>query len=655
MKVREKKWIRFRIYLVASFFLLGLGTLLARAYQLQIMEKDHLAVIAHEGYVGTIKLPPKRGTIFEREGNELALSIEVGSVYAHPRQIKEKVKTAKYLSRILGERQRNILKLVERDRSFVWIKRRIEPDQAEKVRELELKGVGVTTETRRYYPGKEIAAHLIGFVGIENQGLEGLERKYEKLLKGSQYSLIQMRDALGRLFSISRPIPSGHEMRGLVLTIDKDIQYKAQQSLKKAVESTRAKAGHCLVVDTETGEILAMAVMPEFNPNIFSKYRPYQWRNRTVTDCYEPGSTIKAFLLAACLEESVVTPHTNFDCEQGKYRIGSRIVRDTHKYGVLNVSDIVVHSSNIGAIKIGQRLGYSRFYEYLKEFGFNRKTGVALLGERKGFVRPPGDAKPIDQAALCFGQGMTTTSIQLVMAMAAIANGGKLMRPYVVKAVVDESGRTVRETYPKMVRRVISSRTAQKVARILEGVVSEDGTGPQAAIKGFRVAGKTGTAQKVDPKTKTYSKTKDVATFVGFVPAEHPKLAILVMIDEPEGISYGGVVAGPVFSEVGLWALNHLRINPQIRLVDRSNDAEERTMKDMEPGSIKNEPAVVRVDAGFLPDFRGLGMREVINSGRSLGLKIILEGTGLAVQQKPGAGAPLKKISSVKVHFMPPT
>ncbi len=655
MKVNEKKWIRFRVYLVAAFFLLGMGTLLARAYQLQVLNRERLAFIAHEGYVGTIKLPPKRGTIYERDGNELALSIEVGSVYAHPRQIEDKNNTAKQLSRVLGERRQEILDLIKGNRSFVWIKRRIEPGQAKQVSALELKGVGTTTETKRYYPGKEIAAHLIGFVGNENQGLEGIERKYEKLLIGSQYSLIQMRDALGRLFSISRPIPSGHEMRGLVLTIDKDIQYKAQQALQRAVEKTKARAGHCLVVNPETGEILAMAVVPEFNPNIFSRYKPYQWRNRTITDCYEPGSTMKAFLLAACLEEAVVTPYTNFDCENGKYKIGSRTVHDTHNYGVLTVSDIIVYSSNIGATKLGDKLGYERLYEYTKKFGFGRKTGVDLLGEREGFVRSPKDARQIDRATLCFGQGMTTTSLQLVMAMAAIANGGKLMRPYVVKAVVDESGRVIKETYPKVVRRVISPRAAKKVAKILEGVVSEEGTGPKAAIKGFKVAGKTGTAQKVDPKTGTYSRTKDVATFVGFAPADHPKLAILVMIDEPKGISYGGVVAGPVFSEVGLWSLNHLRVNPQTELVDKGTDVEQNTDKLSNPGPQKAKQPPVKVEAGFLPDFSGLGMREVLKKGRSLGLKVVLKGTGLAVRQEPGPGAPLKMIGSIKVSFSPPT
>jgi cell division protein FtsI (penicillin-binding protein 3) len=655
MKVKEKKWIRFRVYLVAAFFLLGMGTLMARAYQLQVLNKDRLAFIAHEGYVGNIKLPPTRGTIYEREGNELALSIKVGSVYAHPRQIEDKNKAAKQLSQVLGEKRQKIFKLIKRNRSFVWIKRRIEPARARRVSALELKGVGVTTETKRYYPGKEIAAHLIGFAGAENQGLEGIERKYEKLLRGSQYSLIQMRDALGRLFSISRPIPSGHEMRGLVLTIDKEIQYKAQQALQKAVEKTKARAGHCLVVNPETGEILAMAVVPEFNPNFFSKYKPYQWRNRTITDCYEPGSTMKAFLLAACLEEAVVTPYTNFDCEQGKYTIGSRTIHDTHKHGMLNVSDIIVHSSNIGAIKIGDKLGYAKLYDYTKKFGFGRKTGVGLLGERKGFVRSPKNARRIDRAAACFGQGMTATSLQLAMAMAAIANGGKLMRPYVVKAVVDESGRVVKENYPKVVRRVISPRSAKKVAKILEGVVSEKGTGPQAAIKGFRVAGKTGTAQKVDPKTGTYSRTKDVATFLGFAPADQAKLVILVMIDEPKGIPYGGVVAGPVFREVGLWSLNHLRVNPQLELAESDAVTEQNTEKPSSPGPRKAERPPVKVEAGLLPDFSGLGMREVLQKGRSLGLKVVLKGTGLAVRQEPGPGMPLEKISSIKVSFRPPT
>jgi cell division protein FtsI (penicillin-binding protein 3) len=449
------------------------------------------------------------------------------------------------------------------------------------------------------------------------------------------------------------PILSGQGMHDLILTIDKDIQYKAQQAIKSAVESAEARGGHCIVVDPATGEILAMAVVPEFNPNIFSKYKPYEWRNRTVTDCFEPGSTIKAFLLAACLEEGVITPYSRFDCEQGKYKIGGHVIHDLHELGVLSVSDIIMHSSNIGAVKIGKKLGYAKFYEYLKKFGFGCQTSDDLLGERTGYIRPAEETKPIDQATHFFGQGMTTTSLQLAMGMAAIANGGRLMRPYVVKAIVDESGHTVKENHPQVVRRVISENTAKKVVRILEGVVKEEGTGAAAAISGFRVAGKTGTAQKVDPKTKKYSRKKYVATFVGFVPADHPRLVILAVIDEPKGTPYGGVVAAPVFRTLGQWSLNYLRVNPQVKLVETSIGAREDVNNGSGCDLKKQKP--LKVKAGLLPDFRGLGMREVLKKGRSLGLKVLLEGTGLAVKQNPKPGAPLNKIGAVQVCFSPPT
>ncbi|MBW1781202.1 MAG: transpeptidase family protein [Deltaproteobacteria bacterium] len=660
MKVKEKKWIRLRIYVVALFFLLGFGTIFGRAYQLQVIERDYLKGTAENGIVGTTKLPPERGTIYDREGNELALSVQVGSVFAHPKQIKNKTQAARQLSRVLPEKETEILKRLRRNRSFVWIKRKIPPSLTQQVASLKIDGVGVTADVRRYYPGREIAAHLIGFAGSDNQGLEGLEKKYDAPLTGPEHRLIRMRDALGRAFAINKPVPSGRGMYHLILTIDKDIQYKAQQALKAAVTKRRAKAGHCLVVDPNTGEILAMAVVPEFNPNLFSKYRPEYWRNRVITDCFEPGSTMKAFLLAASLEESVVTPLTEFYCEEGKYRVGGRVVHDTHKYGKMSVSDIVVHSSNIGAIKIGQKLGYARFCDYLKRFGFSQKTGIDLLGEREGFIRDPKRARKIDQATLFFGQGMTATSLQLAMAMAAIANGGKLMRPFVVKKIVDESGRVVEETRPKVVRRVISGRTAKKVTAILEGVVSSEGTAVKAAIYGFQVAGKTGTSQKVDPKTKRYSKSKYIASFVGFAPSDRPSLLISVLIDEPKGAVYGGLVAGPVFREVGSWTLNHLRVNPQPDLVAMAEANPEKVSTDAPEDDSERSvsPEVNRIadqlQEGLLPDFKGMGMREVLKRGRSLGLKVCLEGSGLAVNQKPAAGSPLHAIQTVKVSFNPP-
>ncbi len=660
MKVKEKKWIRFRIYVIAVFFLLGFGTIFARAYQLQVIEKDYLRGTAENGIIGTTQLPPDRGIIYDRERNELALSVQVGSVFAHPRQIKDKTKAARSLSRILNEKEACILEILKGDRSFEWIKRKIPPEQARQVADLKLDGVGITADVRRYYPGRETAAHLIGFAGTDNQGLEGLEKKYDARLKGPPHRLVWMRDALGRPFAINKPVPSGQGMHHLTLTIDKDIQYKAQKALKAAVTKSRARGGHCLVVAPETGEILAMAVVPEFNPNLFSKYRPDQWRNRVITDCFEPGSTIKAFLASASLEESVVTPLSEFYCEEGKYRVGGRVVHDTHKYGKMTVSDIVVHSSNIGAIKVGQKLGYARFCDYLKRFGFSEKTGIDLLGEREGFIRSPEEARTIDQATLFFGQGMTATSLQLAMAMAAIANGGNLMRPFVVKNIVDESGRVVEETRPKVVRRVISVRTAKTVTRILEGVAGSEGTAEKAAISGFKVAGKTGTSQKVDPNTKQYSRSKYIASFVGFVPSDRPRLLISVLIDEPKGVAYGGLVAGPVFNEVGSWALNHLRVNPQPDLLavaeanaekgstDASEDADNR------PESPEVKELADHLMEGLLPDFKGMGMREVLKRGRTLGLKVCLEGSGMAVAQEPEAGSPLETVGTITVRFNPP-
>ncbi|MBW1803190.1 MAG: transpeptidase family protein, partial [Deltaproteobacteria bacterium] len=411
-------------------------------------------------------------------------------------------------------------------------------------------------------------------------------------------------------------------------------------------------SGQCVIVDPRTGETLAMAIVPQFNPNIFRKHRPEQWRNRTITYCFEPGSTMKPFLLAAALDRGIVSPQTRFDCEQGAMTVSNKIIHDTKKHGLLSVSEIVMKSSNIGAVKIGQKLGYKIFVHYLKAFGFGEKTGIDLIGERKGFIREPKSARIIDKATIYFGQGMSASSIQLAMGMAAIANGGKLMRPYVVRAIRDQKGRTVKKTHPKMVRRVLRSEIAKKVSTILEGVVSERGTAPLAEINGYRAAGKTGTSQKVDPRTRRYSKKNYVAMFLGFVPVHNPKLVILVVVDEPRGKRYGGLVAGPVFSEVGSWALNHLRINPQIKMAKFEQKVSERIRVSVS-GTIAGAEGKA-ASAKRLPDFRGRTMREVLKEGTALGLKVLLEGTGFAIGQVPGPGAVLDQITTVKVKFKPP-
>jgi cell division protein FtsI (penicillin-binding protein 3) len=659
MKVRQKNWIRIRTYVVAVFFVFGLGVMLARAYQLQVLDRDRLEAIAQADYENKITLPPKRGDIYDREGHELALSVEVGSVYAHPKQIKNKAVAARRLSKVLGEDRRKILSTLREKDPFVWIKRQVSPPIMERVRSLEMEGVGVVQESRRYYPGREVAGHLIGFAGADNQGLEGLEKKYDALLKGPATQFVQLRDALGRPFTMHETESADPGVHDLVLTIDKDIQYKAQEALEAAVLKTQAKSGQCVVVEVATGEILAMAVVPKFNPNIFSKYRPEQWRNRVVTDSFEPGSTMKAFLLAAALEEQVVTPQTRFNCEEGSFEVAGHKIHDTHPHGILTVPEIIKYSSNIGAAKIGEKLGYQKYSRYLMRFGFGSKTGVDLLGEQKGFVRSDKNAKEIEQITSFFGQGLSVTTLQIAMAMGAIANGGRLMRPYVVSRVVDHSGKTVQSTNPEVVRRVISEKTSRMVTRILEGVVDEKGTGVEAAIRGFRVAGKTGTAQKVNPMTGKYFRHKYEALFAGFVPAEKPRLVIVAMVDEPQGIPYGGLVAGPVFSNVGLWSLTYLHVTPQTKWASVQQRSEKGKTSDGEAGSTAPDNRIhvrmpVVVSDGRLPDFTGQTMREVLRNASSLGLKLELKGSGLVCKQNPRPGVSLNKVKELKVEFSPP-
>ena len=659
MKTSDKKWIRVRIYLVAIFFIIGLGANLLRAYQLQVLERDKLNELALSGYKAEVKLPPKRGTIYDRDGHILADSVEVGSVYANPRQIENKKITAGHLALSLDESSKDILKLLEKDSSFVWVKRRVSPEKINQIKSFGLKGIGFTTETRRFYPGKDLAGHLLGFAGNDNQGLEGIEKFYDDALKGPNETLLQMRDAVGRPFYISEPEGDGQDMRNLVLTIDKDIQYKAQEVLEAQVKKTNAKSGQCIVMDPGTGEILAMAVAPSFNPNIFNEFTSADWRNRIVTDCYEPGSTMKAFLLSAALEKNIISPNTTFYCENGVYTVGGKTIHDdVHKYGTLSASDIVVLSSNIGAVKMGQKVGYEVYYNHLKDFGFGEKTGIDLLGERNGSIRSPENAREIDRATAFYGHGLSVTSLQLATAMCSIANGGRLMRPYLVKEIKDQSGNMVKRNQPVMVRRVLSEDTTRDVKRVLEGVVSEKGTAEKASITGFRVAGKTGTARKIDEQTGKYSNQKHVSIFVGFVPVDNPEMVILVAIDEPKGVSYGGYIAGPVFSEVGKWSLNNMHVQPDLQVA--SSDTDREAVLDNGPAGKSNvvrkpiiEETADMASSDGVPDFSGQTIRQVLKTGKSMGLDVIVDGTGTAVMQSPAAGTPREGITSINVTFKP--
>jgi cell division protein FtsI (penicillin-binding protein 3) len=436
----------------------------------------------------------------------------------------------------------------------------LEPEQGRKLDRLTLDGVGVVMEGRRFYPKGPLLSHVLGFAGMDGRGLEGLELKYESFLRGEKRTVVLQRDALGRVVFPKglneRGVTAGHS---LTLTIDEVIQYIAEKELDEAVNKTNAKSGTIIVTNPKTGAVLAMAVSPRFDPNTVGALSADRWRNRALTDSYEPGSTMKVILAAAALEERVMAPGTMIFGEYGQMAVANTVIHDHEKSGWMTFAQMIQRSSNIGAAKVGMALGGWRLYDYLKEFGFGEKSDIDLPGEVAGLLRSPREWGRRSVASISMGQEIGVTPLQMVMAVGAIANGGTLMKPYVVSEVRNAKNLPVAQTKPQIRRRVISNETAGTLAGLLEGVVT-DGTGGKAAIPGYRVAGKTGTAQKIDPRTGAYSSTQLVGSFVGFMPAEDPQLAMIVVIDEPHGEGWGGLVAAPVFRRVGEQALNYLGI-----------------------------------------------------------------------------------------------
>jgi cell division protein FtsI (penicillin-binding protein 3) len=436
----------------------------------------------------------------------------------------------------------------------------LEPEQGRKLERLTLDGVGVVMEGRRFYPKGPLLSHVLGFAGMDDRGLEGVELKYEAFLRGEKRVVILQRDALGRAVFPKglneKGVAAGHSV---VLTIDEVIQYIAEKELDEAVNRSNAKSGTIIVTNPKTGAVLAMAVSPRFDPNTVGALSPDRWRNRALTDSYEPGSTMKVVLAAAALEEKVMSPGSMIFGEHGQMAVANTVIHDHEKSGWMTFAQMIQRSSNIGAAKVGMTLGDWRLYDYLKEFGFGDKSDIDLPGEASGLLRSPREWGRRSVASISMGQEIGVTPLQMVTAVGAIANGGLLMKPYVMSEVRNTKNLPVAQTKPQVRRRVISTDTARTLTHIMEGVVSS-GTGGKAAIPGYRVAGKTGTAQKIDPRTGAYSSTLLVGSFVGFVPAEDPQLAMVVVIDEPHGEGWGGVVAAPVFRRVGEQVLNYLGI-----------------------------------------------------------------------------------------------
>jgi cell division protein FtsI (penicillin-binding protein 3) len=560
--------MRLRIGILAAALALGAGAVVRRAWELQIEQGPELRRMAEEQYLRDIRLAPKRGTIYDRRGAELAVSVEVDSVWANPRELRRGGVTAQAAAAALARAIPGLdAAAVERrlasDRYFVWIQRRVTPQQARAVRELGLPGVSMSREARRFYPNRELAAHVLGFADVDGVGIEGLERQFEERLRGSVAAVPAIRDRRGRVvFSDQLLDERAAQGDDLELTIDKTIQAVAERELALAVRTTEARAGSVVVMDPRTGEILAIANYPTFNPNQPWESAPADRRNRAVTDRYEPGSTIKTFTIAGALAAGAIRPDQIFDCEHGAMRVAEYTIHDSHPWDELTPAQILARSSNIGTAKIGQELGRPGLFRALRRFGFGEPTGVPLPGETAGILRHYRRWYDMDAATISFGQGMSATTMQLALAMSAIANGGKLMEPLLVRRVLDGRGQALEEYTPRVRRQVVPQGTARLVADMLTAVTGPGGTGAEAAIDGYLVAGKTGTAQKADYVGGGYARDQWVGSFVGFVPAERPRLVIAVMIDEPIIEHYGGLVAGPVFRRVGEAALRHLGVPP---------------------------------------------------------------------------------------------
>ena len=552
---------RSRRYLLLLLLLVGFGIILFRLVTLQVLQAAELTARADRQHQKSVTLEGARGTVTDRHGKVLAMNMEVPSIFGVPTSLDSPTNAARSLSPVLRIRRDEIEKKLRQDKHFVWLARKVEPEQGQRLEQLSIDGIGMVMEGRRFYPKGPLLAHVLGFVGMDGLGLEGLERRYEAQLHGEKRVTILQRDALGRTVfpkGLREQVPApGH---ALTLTIDEVIQYIAEKELEEAVNNAHAKAGTIIVMEPQSGAILAMAVSPRFDPNTVASLTADRWRNRALTDTYEPGSTMKVVVAAAALEEKVMMPGSMVFGENGRMTIANTTIHDHEKLGWMTFAQMIQKSSNIGAAKTGMLLGEQRMYRYLQAFGFGQRTDVDLPGEVGGLLKSPREWGRRSLASISMGQEVGVTPLQMVSAVSAIANDGVLMKPYVVSEVRDQKGQLLKNILPHVRRRAVSPDTARTLTTILEGVVT-NGTGMKAAISGYRVAGKTGTAQKVDPRTGTYSSSLSVGSFVGFVPADAPRLAMIIVIDEPQGEAWGGVVAAPVFRRVGEQVLTYLGVS----------------------------------------------------------------------------------------------
>jgi cell division protein FtsI (penicillin-binding protein 3) len=546
-----------------TLVILGFCLILARASRLQIIEHPLWLERSINQTETTIRVPTYRGSITDRQGRLLSYSVPQRSLFVDAGTVGAPGRLASLVAPIIDESESFIAGKLSSTRHFVWLKRHLTDQQAIAIENLKQPGVSLVDEYKRFYPYGQVGGQVLGFVGVDGAGLEGVEKGFDQLLRENTATVGQMRDGIRKcLWLDSSPPPEPMENFGVRLTLDAFVQYLAEYELEKAVRQYHARAGEVVVLDPQTFEVLAMANWPPFDPNLSNKSSAEAWRNRTITDSFEPGSTFKIFLMSGALEEGTVKERDRVFCENGRVQLCGHTINDVHPYGWLAMPEVIKYSSNIAAAKIALQLGTERYYRYIKGFGFGTRTGVMLPGEVRGLVRPGKKWRPIDLATTGFGQSIGVTSLQLTSGVACLANGGEIGQPTIVKQIVDGEGERYEPLHTKPFRRVIQKKTAQQICDMMTGVTQEGGTGVKAAPDGYTAAGKTGTAQVLDPQTRRYAASKYTSIFTGFIPVDRPRLAISVVIHDPHGAIYGGVVAAPVFRNIAARALPYLGVFP---------------------------------------------------------------------------------------------
>lgn len=596
---RQRPFQRGRLLVVMGLFAAGFLVILGRLYGLQVGGHAKWYERAARQYRQHATLQPERGEILDRHGRVLATSVAVPSIYAVPREIKQPEQMADALTMLLNTPDTTLRRRLASQESFVWLARQVSPSTAVQLRERHLPGIDFLTEMRRYYPKHHLAGQLLGFVGLDGEGLGGVEYAYDQMLRAAPRRVSLQRDAMGRSLRLSLgAVPEQPRGMNVHLTLDERLQHVAEKAIAEQVDKLEAHSGLVMVMDPHAGDMLAMASYPFFNPNAFRDAAQQEWqRNRCITDPVEPGSTFKVVLAAAVLEEQMIEPGETFFCEEGETRRGRRTLRDHHPYGDLSFEEVFAYSSNIGAVKIAERLTADVFYDYIRRFGFGQRTWIDLPGEDTGQVRPPRQWSKFSHDSLALGQEIAVTPIQLIRAFAAIANGGWLVQPRVV-AYVEKDGQR-QEMVPGPRQRILSQQTTDRLTSILSSVVSY-GTGKAAAMEGYTAAGKTGTAQKVDPVRGGYSHNRVLASFVGYVPAEDPQIVVLVMVDEPQRSPWGGAAAAPVFRQVAQQAMHYLQVPPsQVHDLPlpatKASDVVLRQAARPQRGAVQHAPRVVRL------------------------------------------------------------